>query len=81
MLRLIACCDAFSRNDIFFTIWDYWTILGHEDFTLSDFMNAVGVRHSFALFSRVLIFHLRSYFPSLKLTLYICCHIVGKVYD
>uniref|UniRef100_A0A3B3YPT2 Ubiquitin-like modifier-activating enzyme 6 n=1 Tax=Poecilia mexicana TaxID=48701 RepID=A0A3B3YPT2_9TELE len=29
------------RNNIYFTIWDCWTIFGHEDFTLSDFMNAV----------------------------------------
>uniref|UniRef100_A0A3B5RDU7 Ubiquitin-like modifier-activating enzyme 6 n=1 Tax=Xiphophorus maculatus TaxID=8083 RepID=A0A3B5RDU7_XIPMA len=29
------------RNNIFFSIWDCWTIFGHEDFTLSDFMNAV----------------------------------------
>uniref|UniRef100_A0A8C6L8X4 E1 ubiquitin-activating enzyme n=1 Tax=Nothobranchius furzeri TaxID=105023 RepID=A0A8C6L8X4_NOTFU len=29
------------RNNIFFSIWDCWTIFGHEDFTLSDFMSAV----------------------------------------
>ncbi|XP_034543207.1 ubiquitin-like modifier-activating enzyme 6 [Notolabrus celidotus] len=29
------------RDNIYFTIWDCWTIFGHEDFTLSDFMNAV----------------------------------------
>ncbi|CAG11186.1 unnamed protein product, partial [Tetraodon nigroviridis] len=29
------------RDDIYFSIWDCWTIFGHEDFTLSDFMNAV----------------------------------------
>ncbi|KAG8014818.1 Ubiquitin-like modifier-activating enzyme 6, partial [Nibea albiflora] len=29
------------RDNIFFSIWDCWTIFGHEDFTLSDFMNAV----------------------------------------
>ncbi|XP_030643913.1 ubiquitin-like modifier-activating enzyme 6 isoform X2 [Chanos chanos] len=29
------------RDDISFSIWDRWTIYGHEDFTLSDFMNAV----------------------------------------
>ncbi|XP_043971300.1 ubiquitin-like modifier-activating enzyme 6 [Gambusia affinis] len=29
------------RNNIYFSIWDCWTIFGHEDFTLSDFMNAV----------------------------------------
>ncbi|KAF7666213.1 hypothetical protein LDENG_00114640 [Lucifuga dentata] len=29
------------RDNIYFTIWDCWTISGHEDFTLSDFMNAV----------------------------------------
>ncbi|XP_071385741.1 ubiquitin-like modifier-activating enzyme 6 [Centroberyx affinis] len=29
------------RDDINFSIWDRWTICGHEDFTLSDFMTAV----------------------------------------
>uniref|UniRef100_A0A8C9SIL8 E1 ubiquitin-activating enzyme n=1 Tax=Scleropages formosus TaxID=113540 RepID=A0A8C9SIL8_SCLFO len=29
------------RDNISFSIWDRWTIQGHEDFTLSDFMNAV----------------------------------------
>ncbi|CAK6972246.1 ubiquitin-like modifier-activating enzyme 6 isoform X1 [Scomber scombrus] len=29
------------RDNIYFSIWDCWTIVGHEDFTLSDFMNAV----------------------------------------
>lgn len=29
------------RDNIFFSIWDCWTIFGHEDFTLSDLMNAV----------------------------------------
>ncbi|XP_061687020.1 ubiquitin-like modifier-activating enzyme 6 isoform X2 [Syngnathoides biaculeatus] len=29
------------RENIYFSIWDCWTISGHEDFTLSDFMNAV----------------------------------------
>lgn len=29
------------RDNIYFSIWDCWTIHGHEDFTLSDFMNAV----------------------------------------
>ncbi|KAM4585473.1 ubiquitin-like modifier-activating enzyme 6 [Odontesthes bonariensis] len=29
------------RNNIYFSIWDCWTVFGHEDFTLSDFMNAV----------------------------------------
>ncbi|KAG7458825.1 hypothetical protein MATL_G00224740 [Megalops atlanticus] len=29
------------RENISFSIWDRWTIHGHEDFTLSDFMNAV----------------------------------------
>uniref|UniRef100_A0A671MJE7 Ubiquitin-like modifier-activating enzyme 6 n=1 Tax=Sinocyclocheilus anshuiensis TaxID=1608454 RepID=A0A671MJE7_9TELE len=29
------------RDDISFSIWDRWTIFGHEDFTLSDFMSAV----------------------------------------
>uniref|UniRef100_A0AAQ5YHE0 E1 ubiquitin-activating enzyme n=2 Tax=Amphiprion ocellaris TaxID=80972 RepID=A0AAQ5YHE0_AMPOC len=32
---------SFPRNNIYFSIWDCWTIFGHEDFTLSDFMNAV----------------------------------------
>lgn len=29
------------RDNMYFSIWDCWTISGHEDFTLSDFMNAV----------------------------------------
>ncbi|XP_016088713.1 ubiquitin-like modifier-activating enzyme 6 isoform X1 [Sinocyclocheilus grahami] len=29
------------RDDISFSIWDRWTIFGHEDFTLSDFISAV----------------------------------------
>ncbi|CAL9700275.1 unnamed protein product [Knipowitschia caucasica] len=29
------------RNNIYFSIWDCWTVFGHHDFTLSDFMNAV----------------------------------------
>ncbi|KAK2816994.1 hypothetical protein Q5P01_025185 [Channa striata] len=29
------------RDNIHFSIWDCWTIFGHEDFTLSDFMNTV----------------------------------------
>uniref|UniRef100_A0A4W6BMX9 Ubiquitin like modifier activating enzyme 6 n=1 Tax=Lates calcarifer TaxID=8187 RepID=A0A4W6BMX9_LATCA len=29
------------RDNIYFSIWDCWTIFGHEDFTLSDLMNAV----------------------------------------
>uniref|UniRef100_A0A3B4ZBP3 E1 ubiquitin-activating enzyme n=1 Tax=Seriola lalandi dorsalis TaxID=1841481 RepID=A0A3B4ZBP3_SERLL len=29
------------RDNIYFSIWDCWTIYGHEDFTLSDLMNAV----------------------------------------
>lgn len=33
-----------ARDNIYFSIWDCWTISGHEDFTLSDFMNAVRVR-------------------------------------
>ncbi|XP_074486264.1 ubiquitin-like modifier-activating enzyme 6 [Sebastes fasciatus] len=33
--------QSLIRNDIYFSIWDCWTICGHEDFTLSDFMNAV----------------------------------------
>ncbi|XP_061535073.1 ubiquitin-like modifier-activating enzyme 6 isoform X2 [Phycodurus eques] len=32
---------ALIRENIYFSIWDCWTISGHEDFTLSDFMNAV----------------------------------------
>uniref|UniRef100_A0A3B4VKA4 Ubiquitin-like modifier-activating enzyme 6 n=1 Tax=Seriola dumerili TaxID=41447 RepID=A0A3B4VKA4_SERDU len=28
-------------DNIYFSIWDCWTIYGHEDFTLSDLMNAV----------------------------------------
>uniref|UniRef100_A0A3Q3L5N7 E1 ubiquitin-activating enzyme n=1 Tax=Labrus bergylta TaxID=56723 RepID=A0A3Q3L5N7_9LABR len=32
---------ALIRDNIYFSIWDCWTIFGHEDFTLSDFMNAV----------------------------------------
>ncbi|TSO98576.1 Ubiquitin-like modifier-activating enzyme 6 [Bagarius yarrelli] len=29
------------RDDISFSIWDRWSIEGHEDFTLSDFISAV----------------------------------------
>ncbi|XP_058497315.1 ubiquitin-like modifier-activating enzyme 6 [Solea solea] len=29
------------RDNIYFSIWDCWTIFGHEDFTLSDLINAV----------------------------------------
>ncbi|XP_069023197.1 ubiquitin-like modifier-activating enzyme 6 [Embiotoca jacksoni] len=29
------------RNNIYFSIWDCWTVFGHEDFTLSNFINAV----------------------------------------
>ncbi|KAF3687627.1 Ubiquitin-like modifier-activating enzyme 6 [Channa argus] len=29
------------RDDIYFSIWDCWTVFGHEDFTLSDFINSV----------------------------------------
>ncbi|XP_061762879.1 ubiquitin-like modifier-activating enzyme 6 [Nerophis ophidion] len=29
------------RDDIYFSIWDCWTITGHQDFTLSEFINAV----------------------------------------
>ncbi|TNN78744.1 Ubiquitin-like modifier-activating enzyme 6 [Liparis tanakae] len=29
------------RDNIFFSIWDCWSIFGQEDFTLSDFINAV----------------------------------------
>ncbi|XP_057700009.1 ubiquitin-like modifier-activating enzyme 6 [Corythoichthys intestinalis] len=32
---------AYIRENIYFSIWDCWTISGREDFTLSDFMNAV----------------------------------------
>uniref|UniRef100_A0A3B4BJG6 Ubiquitin-like modifier-activating enzyme 6 n=1 Tax=Periophthalmus magnuspinnatus TaxID=409849 RepID=A0A3B4BJG6_9GOBI len=28
-------------DNIYFSIWDCWTVYGHPDFTLSDFMNAV----------------------------------------
>ncbi|KAM6939967.1 ubiquitin-like modifier-activating enzyme 6 [Xenentodon cancila] len=34
------------KNNIYFTIWDCWTIFGHEDFTLSDFMNAVREKYT-----------------------------------
>uniref|UniRef100_A0A8C7Z0C3 E1 ubiquitin-activating enzyme n=1 Tax=Oryzias sinensis TaxID=183150 RepID=A0A8C7Z0C3_9TELE len=34
------------RNNLSFTIWDCWTIFGHEDFTLSDFMNAVREKYT-----------------------------------
>ncbi|RVE76414.1 hypothetical protein OJAV_G00007330 [Oryzias javanicus] len=43
------CCEncvTSSRNNISFTIWDCWTIFGHEDFTLSDFMNAVREKYT-----------------------------------
>ncbi|XP_043916928.1 ubiquitin-like modifier-activating enzyme 6 [Protopterus annectens] len=33
------------RNDISFTIWDRWTIYGKEEFTLSDFIDAVRVKY------------------------------------
>uniref|UniRef100_A0A3Q3RH31 E1 ubiquitin-activating enzyme n=1 Tax=Mastacembelus armatus TaxID=205130 RepID=A0A3Q3RH31_9TELE len=29
------------RDNIYYSIWDCWTVFGHEDFTLSDFMNTV----------------------------------------
>ncbi|XP_076848600.1 ubiquitin-like modifier-activating enzyme 6 [Brachyhypopomus gauderio] len=29
------------RDDISFSIWERWSIMGHEDFTLSDFLSAV----------------------------------------
>uniref|UniRef100_A0A4W4H5K4 E1 ubiquitin-activating enzyme n=1 Tax=Electrophorus electricus TaxID=8005 RepID=A0A4W4H5K4_ELEEL len=29
------------RDDISFSIWERWSIVGHEDFTLSDFLSAV----------------------------------------
>ncbi|KAI5087744.1 ubiquitin-like modifier-activating enzyme 6, partial [Silurus meridionalis] len=29
------------RDDISFSIWDRWSVVGHENFTLSDFINAV----------------------------------------
>ncbi|KAL4640255.1 ubiquitin-like modifier-activating enzyme 6 isoform X1 [Arapaima gigas] len=35
------------RDNISFSIWDRWTIHGHEDFTLSDFMN--GVREKYGI--------------------------------
>lgn len=34
----------FPRDNIYFSIWDCWSVFGHEDFTLSDFINAVRVR-------------------------------------
>lgn len=36
-----AVKQSHIRDNIYFSIWDCWTIFGHEDFTLSDFMNAV----------------------------------------
>ncbi|KAM6942157.1 ubiquitin-like modifier-activating enzyme 6 isoform 2-T4 [Lycodopsis pacificus] len=33
--------QSLIRDNIYFSIWDCWTIFGHEDFTLSDFINAV----------------------------------------
>lgn len=36
-----AVKQSLIRDNIYFSIWDCWTIFGHEDFTLSDFMNAV----------------------------------------
>ncbi|KAA8594866.1 hypothetical protein FQN60_012001 [Etheostoma spectabile] len=33
--------QSLIRDNIYFSIWDCWTIFGHEDFTLSDFMIAV----------------------------------------
>ncbi|XP_037530279.1 ubiquitin-like modifier-activating enzyme 6 [Nematolebias whitei] len=36
-----AVKQTLIRNNMYFSIWDCWTIFGHEDFTLSDFMNAV----------------------------------------
>ncbi|XP_017263438.1 ubiquitin-like modifier-activating enzyme 6 [Kryptolebias marmoratus] len=36
-----AVKQTLIRDNIYFSIWDCWTIFGHEDFTLSDFMNAV----------------------------------------
>lgn len=35
-----------SREHISFSIWDRWNIYGYEDFTLSDFINAVRVSGS-----------------------------------
>lgn len=32
------------RDNISFSIWDRWTVYGHDAFTLSDFINAVKVR-------------------------------------
>ncbi|KAM9819468.1 ubiquitin-like modifier-activating enzyme 6 isoform 1-T2 [Syngnathus typhle] len=39
--------QAFIRENISFSIWDIWTISGHEDFTLSDFIN--GVREKYGI--------------------------------
>lgn len=36
-----AVKQTLIRKNIYYTIWDCWTVFGHEDFTLSDFMNAV----------------------------------------
>ncbi|XP_037326929.2 ubiquitin-like modifier-activating enzyme 6 [Pungitius pungitius] len=33
--------QSLIRDNIYFSIWDCWSVFGHEDFTLSDFMNAV----------------------------------------
>uniref|UniRef100_A0A8C2WGU8 Ubiquitin like modifier activating enzyme 6 n=1 Tax=Cyclopterus lumpus TaxID=8103 RepID=A0A8C2WGU8_CYCLU len=33
--------QSLIRDNIYFSIWDCWTIFGREDFTLSDFINAV----------------------------------------
>jgi len=40
------CLSAFPRDNISFSIWDRWTVYGHDAFTLSDFINAVKVRRT-----------------------------------
>ncbi|XP_056135964.1 ubiquitin-like modifier-activating enzyme 6 [Lampris incognitus] len=32
---------TYIRENISFSIWDHWTVYGHDDFTLSDFISAV----------------------------------------
>lgn len=44
---VVITLSLHARDNIYFSIWDCWTISGHEDFTLSDFMNAVRVRPTF----------------------------------
>lgn len=43
---LVSLTFLASREHISFSIWDRWNIYGHEDFTLSDFINAVRVSRS-----------------------------------